>query len=121
MGYFDKQRVLHIMNNLISNAIKYSPTSSDIEVGLQRTLEHPDEALIWVRDQGIGIPRDEAHLIFQRFYRARNLEKSMSGLGLGLYLVKELVTRHEGRVWVESTEGEGSTFYVLLPLKKEQQ
>jgi PAS domain S-box-containing protein len=120
IGYFDKQRVMQIMNNLISNAIKYSPNGSEIEVGLQRTLENPDEALIWVRDHGIGIPRNEVHLIFQRFYRASNLEKSMSGLGLGLYLVKELVTRHKGRVWVESTEGEGSTFYVLLPLKKER-
>jgi signal transduction histidine kinase len=116
IGYFDKQRVRQIMNNLISNAIKYSPNGSEIEVGLQRTLENPDEALIWVRDHGIGIPRNEVHLIFQRFHRASNLEKSMSGLGLGLYLVQELVTRHKGRVWVESTEDEGSTFYILLPL-----
>ncbi len=120
IGYFDKQRVMQIMNNLISNAIKYSPNGSDIEVGLLRTPENPDEALIWVRDHGIGIPRNEVHLIFQRFHRASNLDKSMSGLGLGLYLVKELVTRHKGCVWVESTECEGSTFYVLLPLKKER-
>ncbi len=118
IGYFDEQRVMQIMNNLITNAIKYSPDGCEIEVGLQRTPEYPDEALIWVRDHGIGIPPDEAHLIFQRFHRASNLNKSMSGLGLGLYLVKELVTRHEGRVWVESTEGEGSTFYILLPLKQ---
>ena len=119
IGYFDEQRVMQIINNLITNAIKYSPNGSEIEVGLQRAPENPDEALIWVRDHGIGIPPDEVHLIFQRFHRASNLNKSMSGLGLGLYLVKELVTRHEGRVWVESTEGEGSTFYVLLPLKQE--
>jgi PAS domain S-box-containing protein len=120
MGYFDEQRVMQIMNNLISNAIKYSPNGSEIEVGLQCTPENPDEALIWVRDYGIGIPTNEVHLIFQRFHRASNLNKSMSGLGLGLYLVKELVTRHKGHVWVESTEGEGSTFYVLLPLRKGQ-
>ena len=118
VGYFDEQRVMQIMNNLITNAIKYSPESNEIEVGLQRTPEYPDEALMWVRDHGIGIPPDEVHLIFQRFHRASNLNKSMSGLGLGLYLVKELVTRHEGHIWVESTEGEGSTFYVLLPLKQ---
>ncbi len=120
IGYFDEQRVMQIMNNLISNAIKYSPNGGEIEVGLQRTPENPDEVLIWVRDHGIGIPRNEVHLIFQRFHRASNLDKSMSGLGMGLYLVKELVTRHEGHVWVESAEGEGSTFYVLLPLKKER-
>ncbi|MBA2285141.1 MAG: PAS domain-containing protein [Ktedonobacteraceae bacterium] len=118
MGYFDEQRVIQIVNNLLSNAIKYSSNGSEIEVGLQRTPERPDEALIWVQDHGIGIPPNEMHLIFQRFHRASNLDKSMSGLGLGLYLVKELVTRHKGRVWVESREGEGSTFYILLPLKR---
>lgn len=116
MGYFDEQRVVQVLNNLINNAIKYSPNSSEIEVGLQRIPENPGEALIWVQDHGIGIPANEIPLIFQRFHRANNLDKSMSGLGLGLYLVKELVTRHGGRVWVESREGEGSTFYVLLPL-----
>src|SRR5260370_17942009 len=120
MAYFDEQRVMQIINNLIRNPIKYSPDGSEIEVGLQCTPENRDEALIWVRDQGIGIPTNEIQLIFQRFHRASNLDNSMSGLGLGLYLVKELVTRHEGDVWVESTEGEGSTFYVLLPLKKER-
>ncbi len=119
IGYFDEQRVMQIMNNLISNAIKYSPDGSEIEVGLQRTPENADEALIWVRDRGIGIPKNEVHLIFQLFHRAGNLNNSMSGLGVGLYLVKEMVTRHKGRIWVESTEGEGSTFYILLPLKKE--
>lgn len=118
MGYFDEQRVMQIVNNLVSNAIKYSPNGSEIEVGLQRTPEQPDKALIWVQDQGIGIPANEIRLIFQRFQRASNLDKSMSGLGLGLYLVKELVTRHKGRVWVESKEGEGSTFYILLPLQR---
>ncbi len=118
MGYFDEQRVIQIMNNLISNAIKYSPNGSEIAVGLQHSPEQPDKALIWVQDHGIGIPTKEFHLIFQRFHRASNLDKSMSGLGLGLYLVKELVTRHKGRVWVESREGEGSTFYILLPLKR---
>ncbi|HEY6539517.1 MAG TPA: ATP-binding protein [Ktedonobacteraceae bacterium] len=120
MGYFDKQRIMQIMNNLINNAIKYSPNGSEIEVGYQISAENPDAALIWVRDHGIGIPANECHLIFERFHRASNLDVSMSGLGLGLYLVKELVTRHEGRVWVESEEGEGSTFYVVLPLKKER-
>src|SRR5213080_3002750 len=67
IGYFDEQRVMQIINNLITNAIKYSPDSSEIEVGLQCTHEYPDEALIWVRDHGIGIPPDEVHLIFQRF------------------------------------------------------
>ncbi len=117
-GYFDEQRIRQIMNNLISNAVKYSPTGSSIEVGLQCTSESPEEALLWVRDHGIGIPAHELPLIFERFHRASNLDQAMSGLGLGLYLVKELVARHEGRVWVESVEGQGSIFYVLLPLQR---
>ncbi len=117
-GYFDEQRIRQIMNNLISNAVKYSPTGSSIEVGLQCTSESPEEALLWVRDHGIGIPAHELPLIFERFHRASNLDQAMSGLGLGLYLVKELVARHAGRVWVESVEGQGSIFYVLLPLQR---
>ena len=72
--------------------------------------------LIWVKDQGIGIaPKDIPH-IFKRFHRASTLDSSLSGLGVGLYLVKEIITHHDGRVWVESVKGGGSTFYVLLPL-----
>ena len=118
MGYFDEQRVRQIMNNLLSNAVKYSPSGTTIEVGLQCTSESPGEALLWVRDYGIGIPANELPFIFERFHRASNLDQAMSGLGLGLYLVKELVTRHGGRVWVESVEGQGSTFSVLLPIKQ---
>ena len=120
MGYFDKQRMMQVMNNLINNAIKYSPHGREIEVGCQVSAENPDEALIWVRDHGIGIPANERQLIFQRFHRASNLDTSMSGLGIGLYLVKELVTRHGGSIRDESEEGEGSTFYVTLPLNKER-
>lgn len=73
---------------------------------------------MWVRDSGIGIATHELPYIFERFHRAGNLDRSISGLGIGLYLVNELVTRHSGRVWVESIEGRGSTFYITLPLKR---
>ncbi len=72
--------------------------------------------LIWVKDSGIGIPASEIPHVFERFYRVKTLASSLNGLGIGLYLVKEIVSRHNGRVWVESVEGQGSTFYVLLPL-----
>lgn len=120
IGNFDEDRTMQVFNNLISNAIKYSPARSEIEVGLRHTIERPDEVLVWVKDQGIGIPTEEIPRIFERFHRAGNLERSMSGLGIGLYLVKEIVTRHNGKVWAESSEGNGSTFYVLLPLKPTQ-
>jgi PAS domain S-box-containing protein len=113
---FDEERMVQVLNNLISNAIKYSPGGGEIELGLQRSLEQPDEALIWVRDHGIGIPANVLPHVFERFYRSGKLDCAMSGLGIGLYLVKEIVTCHGGRVWVESIEGVGSTFYVQLPL-----
>lgn len=120
-GYFDEDRIIQVMSNLINNAIKYSPAGGEIEVGLRHRPEEPAKALIWVKDHGIGIPASEIPHIFKRFHRAANLDHSISGLGIGLYLVHELVTRHDGRVWVESTEGAGSTFYILLPLKANQQ
>jgi len=116
IGHFDEDRIIQVLNNLISNAVKYSPEQKDIEVGLQVTEEKPAEALIWVRDHGIGIAATELPHIYERYHRASNLDRFISGLGIGLYLVNELVTRHGGRVWVESIEGNGSTFYVNLPL-----
>ncbi len=120
IGYFDEQRIVQVLSNLISNAIKYSPNGGEIEIGLQHTLEKPGEALIWVRDGGIGIPADALPHIFEQYYRSDKLDRAMNGLGIGLYLVKEIVTRHGGRVWVESSEGDGSTFYMLLPLDNHQ-
>jgi PAS domain S-box-containing protein len=116
IGHFDEDRIIQVLDNLISNAIKYSPEQKDIEVGLQVTGEKPAEALIWVRDHGIGIAATELPHIYERYHRASNLDRSISGLGIGLYLVNELITRHGGRVRVESIEGKGSTFYVNLPL-----
>ncbi len=115
-GCFDEQRMIQVMNNLMNNAIKYSPKGCPIEVGLRWTLTQPDEALLWVKDSGVGIPQSELNSIFDRFYRVSNTDRSIGGLGVGLYLVREIVTRHDGRVWAESVEGKGTTFYVLLPL-----
>ncbi len=117
----DEERLIQVLNNLISNAIKYSPAGGKIEIGLRPmmkpdALQTFDEALIWVKDQGIGIAPEEIPHIFKRFHRASTLDPSLSGLGIGLYLVQEIMESHGGRVWVESVEGSGSTFYVLLPL-----
>lgn len=114
--YYDKDRVVQIFNNLISNAVKYSTTGSAIEVGLRYARQTDCEVLCWVKDQGIGISANELPHIFERFHRASTIDRSISGLGLGLYLVKELVTLHQGEVWAESTEGQGTTIFVRLPL-----
>ncbi|MBV9231850.1 MAG: PAS domain-containing protein [Chloroflexi bacterium] len=116
VAHIDEERMTQVLNNLVSNAIKYSPTGGNIEIGLRHTLERPHEILIWIKDHGIGIAAHEIPNIFKRFHRASNIDSSLSGFGIGLYLVKEVVVRHGGRVWAESTEGEGSTFYVILPL-----
>ncbi len=116
MGDFDEDRIIQVLNNLLNNAVKYSPDHHEIEVGLRFTNDKPDEALIWVRDHGIGIAASELPHIYERFHRASDLDRSISGLGIGLYLVNELVTRHGGHIQVESIEGKGSTFSVTLPL-----
>ena len=117
----DEERLIQVFNNLISNAIKYSPAGGKIEIGLRPMMEpHAPqtsyEVLIWVKDQGIGIAPEEIPHIFKRFHRVSTLDPSFGGLGIGLYLVKEITAHHGGRVWVESVEKGGSTFYVLLPL-----
>ena len=117
LAYVDEERTVQVFNNLISNAIKYSPAGGEIEIGLRYQPERSNEVLIWVKDHGIGIAANEVQNIFKRFHRASNLDRSLSGFGIGLYLVKEVVMRHGGRVWVESTEGQGATFYVILPLR----
>ncbi|QBD83028.1 PAS domain-containing protein [Ktedonosporobacter rubrisoli] len=112
----DEKRIVQVLNNLINNAIKYSPTGGRIEVGLRYKPDKPDTATIWVKDEGIGIAPAEMPHIFKRFHRARDLDRSMSGFGIGLYLVKEVIGRHGGHIRVDSIEGQGSTFYVTLPL-----
>jgi signal transduction histidine kinase len=120
LGWFDERRIRQTLTNLVSNAIKYSPAGGEIEVGLHWTAERQKEVLLWVRDEGIGIAKAEIPLIFQRFHRASTPGSSISGLGIGLYLAREFITLHGGRIWVESTEGKGSTFFVVLPLNYEK-
>lgn len=115
-AFIDKNRFVQIAGNLISNAIKYSPDGGDIEIGLRYVSEERREVILRVKDHGLGITPSEIPHLFKRFHRIQNVDPSISGLGIGLYLVKELVTLHGGRIWVESIEGCGSTFFVQLPL-----
>jgi PAS domain S-box-containing protein len=114
MVFGDIQRLEQVFQNLIQNAIKYSPGGGKITVQVD-----VDQALarIAVRDPGIGIPRVALPYVFDRFYRAENTEgKFVKGMGIGLYVVNEIVTRHGGFVTVDSEEWNGSTFTVFLPL-----
>lgn len=102
-----------IMDNLIDNAIKYTPEGGKIWVNARGD---GDNVLINVTDSGIGVSPDDAAHIFQKFYRVDNSQtRQIGGTGLGLYLVKQRVEAMGGRVWVESAFGDGSTFYVSLP------
>jgi signal transduction histidine kinase len=110
----DELRLEQVVQNLIQNAIKYSPHGG--KVALQ-AMRQGEMACLSVSDQGIGIPHAALPQLFQRFYRADNADAQyISGMGIGLYVVKEIVSLHSGTVAVESTEGSGSTFTICLPL-----
>jgi len=109
----DAQRIEQVVINLLSNAIKYSPSANLVEVELH---EDEENVLVSVRDFGFGIAQEKAKHIFTRFYRIDEVSPNISGLGIGLYLSHEIITRHNGKIWVESPDGmEGSTFYFSLP------
>jgi signal transduction histidine kinase len=102
--------------NLITNAVKYSPRAEKVIVRVSRDSE---QAIISVQDFGIGIAEAHHQKIFESFYQVTDPEeKTFPGLGIGLHIAHEIVERHSGRIWVESTKGEGATFFVSLPLLK---
>jgi signal transduction histidine kinase len=110
----DFLRLQQVVHNLLQNAIKYSPEGRTIGVLVERM---DNQARLMVSDQGIGIPESAREQIFERFFRAENVDQEHTGgLGVGLYIVKQIVTLHGGRVEVESRLGSGSTFTVWLPL-----
>lgn len=110
----DELRLEQVLQNLVHNGIKYSPLGGLVRVHVRRCASH---ASIAVSDQGIGIPADALPQLFQRFYRAGNTDHwRISGLGIGLYVVREIVALHGGSVSVDSVEGQGTTFTIFLPL-----
>jgi signal transduction histidine kinase len=111
----DKDELDRMLNNVVSNAVKYTQ-EGEVRVSLERIN---GSARITVADTGIGIPQDELPHLYQEFFRAENAKKlEHSGTGLGLAIVKDLVERYGGDITVESTEGTGTTFRVILPLSK---
>ncbi len=104
------------IGNLVDNAIKYTPTGGQVSVGMR--VNRSGEAVVHVTDTGIGIGSEEQPRLFEKFYRIKRRETGdIPGTGLGLALVKSIVERHEGRVWVESELNKGSTFYIALPIE----
>ena len=112
-GFVDINFMREILNNLVDNALKYTPENGSVYINVRGD---GDRVLINVTDTGIGISADDLSHIFQKFYRADNSDtRTIGGNGLGLYLVKQRVEAMGGKVWAESAFGEGSTFYVSLP------
>jgi len=106
----DGVRIAQIFENLFTNAIKYAP-NSPIFVGLKQVGQ---SLIVSFTDRGPGIPSESLPLIFERFYRVRN-EKA-TGTGLGLYICRQIIEAHRGKIWAESTPGQGTTFFIELPV-----
>jgi two-component system NtrC family sensor kinase len=109
-------RLRQVMDNVVGNAIKYSYPGGEIDVSIH---SEDDQMILKVTDAGPGIPAVDQPRIFDKFYRASNINPDIEGSGLGLAIVKTIVEGHQGRIWVESIEGKGSSFFIVLPILSE--
>ncbi|MBM7704198.1 cell wall metabolism sensor histidine kinase WalK [Metabacillus iocasae] len=113
----DQDKITQVLDNIISNAIKYSPEGGAITFSLEK---RDVDVLISVKDEGMGIPQANVTKIFERFYRVDKARtRKLGGTGLGLAIAKEIIVAHEGRIWAESKEGFGTTIYFTLPVEDE--
>ncbi|GAA4321673.1 hypothetical protein GCM10023149_21630 [Mucilaginibacter gynuensis] len=110
----DRLRLEQVLNNILNNAVKYSPEASRV---LVNAYVKDEGIIISVQDFGIGIEREHIEHLFDRYYRVDNTAMRFEGLGLGLYISSEIIKRHQGTFWIESKKGEGSTFFFRLPLQ----
>lgn len=111
----DRDRIGQVLINLLTNAVKYSPHADQVLIFIS---QEENSVRVCIQDFGSGIPADQQEQIFERFYQVSNGGKNtnLTGLGIGLYISKEIIQRHQGRIWVESAVGQGSSFYFTLPL-----
>jgi signal transduction histidine kinase len=115
MMLLDGHRIKQVLRNLLANAVKFSPTEdSAVYVAARRV---GDTALVSVRDEGPGVPTNEMEAIFDKFMQSSNTNSGSGGTGLGLAICREIVVGHDGRIWVENSQGGGSVFYVELPIR----
>jgi signal transduction histidine kinase len=108
-------RLRQMVDNLIGNAIKYTQEGGEISIAVE---VQKDQDILRITDNGPGIPASDQPHIFEKFYRAGNVPKGVGGSGLGLAIVKSIIDNHQGRIWVDSLLGRGTTFTVVLPVYK---
>ncbi len=114
-GFFDSTMLKLVIENLIDNAIRYTRKGKKIKISLK---ESNGKFIFKIKDGGVGIPKKDQPLIFQKFFRSENaLKNETKGSGLGLYIARLIVTKSGGKIWFESEEGKGTTFYFVLPVK----
>jgi signal transduction histidine kinase len=107
----DPQQIKVVMENLLDNAIRYSQRKGKIKIRLERK---GDDIYFEIKDSGVGIPQEDQKYIFQKFFRSKSKEKG--GTGLGLFITKSIIEKLGGKIWFESEEGKGTTFYFTLPI-----
>lgn len=113
----DKERLSQVVINLLTNAVKYSPNSGTIRINISQENE---SIKVSIKDSGMGIPKESLNKIFEKYYRIETKSGHIQGLGIGLYISYEIIQRHHGKIWVESEEGKGSTFYFKIPINKNE-
>jgi signal transduction histidine kinase len=117
-AWFDSDKIIQLLTNLIGNATKFTPQGGSVTVSI---LRQGEELVMRVRDTGMGIPKESLPKIFERFYRVPRPGKEIQGTGLGLSIVRKIVDLHRGRIEAESELDKGTTFTVFLPLDAQAQ
>jgi PAS domain S-box-containing protein len=114
----DTLRIEQVITNLLDNAIKFSPDGTRIDVDLETNSSEPLVATVVVRDRGMGIPSEQRERIFERFYQTQSVASPHAGMGLGLYISRQILELHGGRIWVDSPDDGGARFVLSLPLRR---
>jgi len=115
----DVEKIRLVVENLLDNAVRYTPPGGRVTISL-RYVEKEKEIEFSIKDTGAGIPKDQQARVFTKFFRGVNVMRmETEGSGLGLFIAKNIIEAHGGKIWFESEEGKGTTFYFTLPLKEE--
>ena len=107
----DRYRLIQVLTNYLSNGLKYSNGKTTVWLNISHDKKN---LTVSVKDEGLGIPKEQLPYVFERFFRVEKT-RNIEGIGLGLYLCRQIIHAHKGRVWAESEEGKGSVFYFSIP------